>query len=534
MEYVDNIEIETDNWVDKHKPQTRSNIVGNSLALSNIITWLMTFNKNKKEVLKSLAEVAQESKKKTKTKKKPLKKASDDENTLDDDIDEPVIDIPDEVVIENTENTTFVKPKKKKGPYSCMLITGNHGIGKTCAVQAILKDLKYDVQIINFSRIKSSKNIKDILDKLVNNKTNIMAALNETAPEKTVIVVDELESLTSRAEINCIAAIMLNNEKNWNYPIIFIANTKHNKFISEIKKKSYEVNMWPPDMNDLRTLFNRITKDENMKITNIAVINKILEQSQRDLRRLVYILQDIKSVYEEYVTNNKLTDAMITEYFSKSKKKDLDYDLYRAAGNVLFNYIGIDNTLRLYETDKVNLPLMVHQNYLHGINNYCPSVEGKHILSRSISESLSKGDVIENYIYGNQNWTIHEAHGFYSCICPSYLLDNCRSDRNFKLGFPDDLNRTSIKCINKKNILKVNEYLKNMNIHDYIYINQIIRNLLEDGRIEECVALFDQHDFKFDNIDKILKVDKIKSSKINLTGKQKKDITKIIKMNSET
>ena len=60
-----------------------------------------------------------------------------------------------------------------------------------------------------------------------------------------------------------------------------------------------------------------------------------------------------------------------------------------------------------------------------------------------------------------------------------------------KLDFPMDLNRTSIQKINKKNILNANKCLSTMNIHDYIYINQIVnmhrkktrRNLFKDNSL---------------------------------------------------
>ena len=58
-----------------------------------------------------------------------------------------------------------------------------------------------------------------------------------------------------------------------------------------------------------------------------------------------------------------------------------------------------------------------------------------------------------------------------------------------KLDFPMDLNRTSIQKINKKNILNANKCLNVMNIHDYIYINQIVRNMLNDGKNSECFNL---------------------------------------------
>ena len=46
----------------------------------------------------------------------------------------------------------------KKKHTSCMIVTGNHGIGKTCVILTILKSLKYDIKTINFNKIVHSKN----------------------------------------------------------------------------------------------------------------------------------------------------------------------------------------------------------------------------------------------------------------------------------------------------------------------------------------------------------------------------------------
>ena len=66
-----------------------------------------------------------------------------------------------------------------------MLITGNHGVGKTCAVYAILNDMGFSIQVVNFSRIKTNKNIKDIIDR-VSNKNNIMNNMFNKKNEKSV------------------------------------------------------------------------------------------------------------------------------------------------------------------------------------------------------------------------------------------------------------------------------------------------------------------------------------------------------------
>ncbi len=516
-----NLNKSSSSWTDKYCPKKISEIVGNNKAIHSICEWLKNFDSNKKIMLKKI--------KNNSTKRKTKKKKIEIEIEENDDVGDL------SELVENIDTETdgdIISPSKKQikkrdGPFSCLLVSGNHGVGKTCSVYAVLNDYGYDIQTINFNKIQKIDNMRDIINKLTN-VNNIVSLIENKQIRKSALVIDEVESFMTKQEVSCITALIDSNDIKWHYPIIFISNNQHNKFINEIKKKSHEIKMWQPFPDTMRILLNRIKDKENIKFQNTFVTDKIIDHSQKDFRRLVSILQDIVYIYD----NSIITNDIITEYSNLSKCKDIDYDLFKASSSIIHKYSGIDSILRYHETDKVNLPLMMQENYIKGINDFCRDSSTKYKLAKNITESLSKGDVIENYIYGNQNWSIHEVHGFYSCVYPSFLMDNNIKmnkgilNREFMLTFPSDLNRTSIKKINKKNILKVNEFLKNMNIKDYVYINQIIRNLIEDNKIEECTKLFKGYNFTLENIDKLLKVDKIKSTKINLTSKQKKEITK--------
>ena len=69
-----------------------------------------------------------------------------------------------------------------------------------------------------------------------------------------------------------------------------------------------------------------------------------------------------------------------------------------------------------------------------------------------ISDSISRGDNIETSIYTDQNWYLQNIHGFYSCLNTSYWI-NKFNDKDIDQGsikFSSDLNKTSLKNINKK------------------------------------------------------------------------------------
>jgi len=417
------------------------------------------------------------------------------------------------------------KKNKNNNIRSCILITGSHGVGKTLGVEVILREYNYEIHRLDFNDIKNTTNIKESILKLVNNN-NILNLINNNTTTKIAIVIDELESITSTTEKNCILNIQKSNEINWFCPIIFISNNQHNKLLSEIKKNSIEIKFYQPFDTDMKKILGLICNKEKIKIHSMEVVDKIIEHSQYDIRRLINTIQDIYEAYPNQIINMEV----IEEYTKTSKVKDIDIDLFTATAGLLYNYETINDCLRFYETEKVLLPLMVHQNYAKTVIDNVNNKEKQYEITKDISKSLSTGDVIENYIYGDQNWEMQEIHGFYTCVDTSFKLHNNMGEniKRSNLTFTTDLNKTSIKKINKKNINNTNKCFNNLNIFDYIYINKIIRKLIKNNKIEECMELLKHYDIKMEHIESLLKIDKIKNTKTNLTSKQKKEFQKYI------
>jgi hypothetical protein len=91
-----------------------------------------------------------------------------------------------------------------------------------------------------------------------------------------------------------------------------------------------------------------------------------------------------------------------------------------------------------------------------------------------------------------------------------------------------DLNRTSIRKINRRNVVNANACLKNFEIKDFIFANELIRNLIADGKYEECAELFNGYNATVENIESILKIDKINEAKSILPTTVKKKLAKLL------
>lgn len=472
-------------WTDKYNPTNISDLIINENPIKSIINWLNIFEINKKKILENLID------KNNKKTKKPK---------------------------------SFTPSTK-----SSVLVTGNNGIGKTVSINIMLKEKGYQIKNIILSELKNLKDIEGLLNNSSNSKS-VLDIIKKENNKPFVLVIDEIESITSNNEKKAIQNIQKINNIKWFIPIIFISNNKHNKFLNEIKKSSLEIKFYNPTRSDMEQIMSKIFINEKMKFQNESSINKVLEHSQNDIRRLILLLQELKY---QYYDKKIIEEEDIDNFLDYSYKKDSDENLYESTNDIFKNYKNIDECIRNYEIDKVLTPLMIHYNFPNHICKNILSIKKKLDITDDLFEMFSFGDVVENYIFENQEWDMHKLHGFMTCVYPSYILNNNRNDKDINLMFTTDPNKTSIRQINKKNIDNCKKCFEKMGIIDFLYIDIIVKKILDSDDIENnLIDLFDGYNIQLEHIESLLKIDKISyNNNVNnnsLTSKQKNKIKSII------
>jgi len=442
----------------KYKPSKLSEIIGNNKVIDYIKYWLESYE-TVNEFLKKNGLL----KKSSKGRKKKLVNISEEE----------------------------IEFSKRKGN---LLITGSHGCGKSSIVNIILKEMNYDIINLNMLDPKIKLDV-DLIGKLT--YKNYL----DGNSRKLILLIDELESvITLNDKLSVFNIIKDNNYNRW-MPIIIITNNQHNKQLNETKKYSNEVKIYSPYLSEINRWVYNICKIEKINL-EYDLINKFIEYCQFDMRKILIQLDELKINYK----NQKITQILFDNFISIMKNKDLDFDLYKATNKLLTDYINIDTCIELYETEKVLIPLMIHENY----HKFITSEQYSKVLN-----NLSSGDILENYIYGEQNWDLLELHGYISCAIPSYYINkftinnDSNKKKNTSLVFAADLNRTSVKKMNKKNINKTNEtinknsneVIRNKSIDEFIYMGEII-NKLNNNKCESS-----------NYINNITKINKLKNKK---------------------
>lgn len=520
-----NFKQNADNLFEKYAPTQINEIIGCKKQVYALIEWLKNYKINAKKNI-ALQENKKNGKKTRKRRAKDIIKneiISDDEGNVSNDDN-----IEDEDLFEDLR---VDDKKKKKDPNicSCAIVTGDHGTGKTAVVKAVLNGMGYQIKSVNFAKIGNIKSVDDFVENLLISD-DIYDNIELITHKKFAVLVDEIQSVITPTEKNIITGLSKKNSELWECPVIFIGSNKHKKVMTSIKKECYHISMYPPDADDMLQLLERVGLGEEMQLENEDVAIDIIRYSQNDYRRLIVILGELhRNHNSDIIKRNDLE-----KYMKFTGEKDIDRNIYENTARLFSNYDGMNSSLKVFGIDKTNMPLMVHQNHFLATNGYIKDRSKLIDISYDITDNLAHGDVVENFIYSDQNWPLQETYGFYSCVYPSYVLNQTINTKKlahdfknpyykpiFSTQYPKDLNRTSTRCINyKKNIKPANEYFSDMSIDDYVMVVKLIKDLLEDDRDEECKEILKGYNLSAQGIMYVLKMDKINGTR--------KDVPKVI------
>ena len=412
-----------------------------------------------------------------------------------------------------------------------VIISGNQGLGKTLTIKLILEKLNYIVRIINPNEIKDHR-IYDDFNDYYNFINSIYSKIDfsDNKNKKIALIFDETENITLTSEKKYVMDIYKENNKSKSFPLIFISNNQHSKLLNDLKKGCNEIIFTNPTLSEFKELVNKICLQENISFESENIIEKLINFSQNDVRRLINLFQELSY----HLINNIVTETNINEFIEKSRIKNIDIGLFDSTERILNNYFDYDTLIKLYESEKVLLPLMIHENYLKKIlNKSTDSWQNVIYNIVKVSDSISRGDNIETSIYTDQNWYLQNIHGFYTCLNTSYWINKNKSNykiQNSDIKFSSDLNKTSLKNINRKNIVNLSKIINNKSNQEILMLNKICNHLIQNNQEKELIKILNGYnkDITIKEIELCLKIDKTNDFNI-LSSKDKKRIIKQIK-----
>ena len=413
--------------------------------------------------------------------------------------------------------------------YQALIISGNHGIGKNVTINIILENNGYIVKTINPNDIKNHRNNDDFND-YYNYNNSIISKINfnNKKKKKIAIIFNDTESISLNSEKKYVFNIFKENNKSKSFPLIFITNNQHSKLLNDLKKYCTEIRFYSPSSYHIKKFIKKISKKEQLNIDN-DVIDKIIIFSQYDIKRLVNILQELSFHFK-----NKLLDMKGFEKYKKNSiEKNIEVGLFDSTLKIINSYKDNNDIYKLYESEKVLLPLMIHQNYKKKIFKQNDlSYDEKLYKLVKITDSISRGDNIETSIYTDQNWYLQNIHGFYTCLNTSYWINKSNDNKINKsdIKFSSDLNKTSLKNINKKNINNLLKLFPKKSIEEILMLNRVCNKLIKNKEIEKLIKILKNYnkDITIKDIELCIKIDKTYQF-VDMKASEKKKIGDLIK-----
>ena len=409
-----------------------------------------------------------------------------------------------------------------KSNHNTVIITGIHGIGKTLIIKLLLEKYNYNTKTIYPDDIKGYRTNENFIDYYnYDNSINTKVNMKSKEAKKLALIFDETESISLTSERKFVFDIYKNNTKHKMFPLIFISNNNHSKLINDLKKNCKEFKFYSPSSYEIHYLIKKLCKKENICIADNSAVTKLIDFCQHDIRRLLNILQ-------EYSYNYKSINIEDIEKFIESSiKKNTEIGLYDASLHLINNYDSYDEIYQLYETEKVLLPLMIHENYYKKVLSKKNKLNWDMQLNQllNISDSISKGDNIETSIYTDQNWYLQNIHGYYTCINTSYWINKSAKELNYSdIKFSTDLNKTSLKNIS--NLLKI---IPKKSVDEILLLCKLTNHLVNNNRSDEIINILKHYkkDLDVKDVELCLKIDKTVEF-ITFSTKEKKGITALI------
>lgn len=441
---------------------------------------------------------------------------------------------------------------KKPGTKRALLLGGAPGLGKTSLAHVILEEYGYQIKEYNASDVRSKKLVQLNLYQLIN--ISLVDKLVDENCKPIGIIMDEVDGMSAGDKGGMAELIQFINpnrgkrsvkkedresaENRWIPPIICICNSRHDKKILSLKKDCLEIVFQKPLATDLIQIIDRVCQNEQFEIAESSK-KLIANYAQGDFRRLLFLLQNLYIIHGSKSMGNKksiISDADVISQYQLFCQKEVELSLYETIDNLLNKRLTPTETLKIYESDKSLLPMMVHENYVNFIAAQgAPTVFCQLEEIQDCIDSIIEGDIIDKTMYNNQSWHLQPIHGLNSCFIPSYYINKYQKPYFQKSKFTTALGKFSLHCSNRKNVNGIISTVNgkfSYNIEDIRVLSELIlynafikdaKGLLGDEdeivRCNDiCVHFLKKYNLAVDDIDKLIKMNKLNGFYKDLTS----------------
>ncbi|CAG7677717.1 unnamed protein product [Allacma fusca] len=384
--------------------------------------------------------------------------------------------------------------------FKAALLSGPPGVGKTTTAHLCCAELKYDYYEMNASDQRNKKGLHEGISDSLSNTTLFfpgMANANQAAvARKHVLIMDEVDGMSGnedRGGVQELIALI----KSSRIPIICICNDRNHQKIRSLANYCFDLRFTKPRNEQLKSFVQSICFKEKVKIPPDAVQQLIISTDQ-DVRQILHQLQMFKDSDSKTVYN---------------PRKDLRLGPWDVARKVFSSHDHVGMTINdkasLFFQDYSIGPLFVQENYLRSVPNAANGNPQKMLdLAKAAAETLAIGDCVDNVVRKNNAWSLLPVQAIFSSVLPGEYMEGAGM---LGIEFPQWLGKNSNRNKRARLIQEVYTHLHlqisgstdalNM---DYLpYLRRSIVNPLSNGEVEEAAHQMTSYNLLRDDLESL-------------------------------
>ncbi|XP_040603045.1 replication factor C subunit 1 isoform X2 [Mesocricetus auratus] len=371
-------------WVDKYKPTSLKNIIGqqgDQSCANKLLRWLRNWHKSSSEEKKHA-------------------------------------------------RCGKLSSKDDGSSFKAALLSGPPGVGKTTTASLVCQELGYSYVELNASDTRSKNSLKAVVAESLNNtsiKGFYTSGATPSVSLKHVLIMDEVDGMAGSEDRGGIQEL-IGLIKHTKIPIICMCNDRNHPKIRSLVHYCFDLRFQRPRVEQIKSAMLSIAFKEGLKIPPPAM-NEIILGANQDVRQVLHNMS-------MWCAQSKALTYDQAKADSQRAKKDIRLGPFDVARKV---FAAGEETAHMSLMDKSDLffhdysiaPLFVQENYLHVKPVAAGGDMKKHLmlLSRA-ADSICDGDLVDSQIRSKQNWSLLPTQAIYASVLPGELM------RGYMTQFP--------------------------------------------------------------------------------------------------
>ncbi|KAG7155024.1 Replication factor C subunit 1-like [Homarus americanus] len=315
--------------------------------------------------------------------------------------------------------------------FKAALLSGPPGVGKTTTAHLVCKELGFDFVELNASDARSKRTLDEVVSGLLSNKSlaGFVKSNGIRNPSSNhALVMDEVDGMSGNEDRGGVQELIALIKKS-QVPIIAMCNDRNHPKIRSLANHCFDLRFYKPRIEQIRGPMMSVCFREGIKIKPDA-LDQIIVGTNQDVRQILHHL----SMWSANQRNLEVDDMKREAQRAKKNLKMGPWDVCKAVfSESEHKNMSIHDKSGLFFHDYNIGPLFVQENYPKVVPHVAKG--NRNITLEQLAKtasSLADGDLVEKAIRSNNAWSLLPTQAMFSSVIPGeYMCGHLASQIEF-------------------------------------------------------------------------------------------------------